>query len=110
MSGEELLACLGTAVFAPQPFAVDQARAGQFRADPGTAEPLDRLAVQAIGSLALAQQRPRARSGPERPVAAADTGGLREPPLTTAAALVWSGDLPRLLQQVLFDTADGVVF
>jgi hypothetical protein len=29
-------------------------------------------------------------------------------PLTAAAALVWSGDLPRLLQQVLFDTADSV--
>src|SRR5208282_2395057 len=25
------------------------------------------------------------------------------------AGLVWSGDLPRLLQQVLFDTADGIV-
>jgi hypothetical protein len=31
-------------------------------------------------------------------------------PLTAVAALVWSGDLPRLLQQVLFDTADTVVF
>jgi DNA-binding transcriptional LysR family regulator len=29
-------------------------------------------------------------------------------PLNAAAALVWSGDLPRLLQQVLFDTADSV--
>ena len=31
-------------------------------------------------------------------------------PLTAAAGLVWSGDLPRLLQQVLFDTADSIVF
>jgi len=31
-------------------------------------------------------------------------------PLTATAALVWSGDLPRLLQQVLFDAADSVVF
>jgi hypothetical protein len=31
-------------------------------------------------------------------------------PLTAAAALAWSGDLPRLLQQVLFDTADSIVF
>jgi DNA-binding transcriptional LysR family regulator len=30
--------------------------------------------------------------------------------LTAAAALVWSGELPRLLQQVLFDTADSVAF
>jgi len=29
-------------------------------------------------------------------------------PLTADAALVWNGDLPRPLQQILFDTADGV--
>jgi hypothetical protein len=29
-------------------------------------------------------------------------------PLTATAALVWSGDLPRPLQQILFETADGV--
>jgi hypothetical protein len=28
-------------------------------------------------------------------------------PLTAAAALVWNGDLPSPLQQILFDTADG---
>jgi DNA-binding transcriptional LysR family regulator len=28
-------------------------------------------------------------------------------PLTATAALVWNGDLPRPLQQILFDTADG---
>jgi len=28
-------------------------------------------------------------------------------PLTATAALVWHGGLPRLLQQILFDTADG---
>ena len=31
-------------------------------------------------------------------------------PLAATAGLVWSGDLPRLLQQVLFDTANGIVF
>jgi len=31
-------------------------------------------------------------------------------PLTARAGLVWSGDLPRELQQVLFDAADSVVF
>jgi DNA-binding transcriptional LysR family regulator len=31
-------------------------------------------------------------------------------PLTATAVLLWSGDLPRPLQQVLFDTADSVVF
>ena len=29
-------------------------------------------------------------------------------PLTATAVLVWNGDLPRPLQQILFDTADGV--
>jgi hypothetical protein len=29
-------------------------------------------------------------------------------PLTATAALVWNGDLPRPLQQILYDTADGV--
>jgi DNA-binding transcriptional LysR family regulator len=29
-------------------------------------------------------------------------------PLTATAALVWNGDLPRSLQQILFDTADGL--
>jgi len=33
---------------------------------------------------------------------------LEDHALTAAAALVWSGDLPRPLQQILFDTADGV--
>jgi hypothetical protein len=28
-------------------------------------------------------------------------------PLTATAALVWNGDLPRPLRQILFDTADG---
>ena len=31
-------------------------------------------------------------------------------PLAATASLVWSGDLPRPLQQVLFDTADGITF
>jgi DNA-binding transcriptional LysR family regulator len=33
---------------------------------------------------------------------------LQHHPLTASAALVWSGDLPRPLQQMLFDTADGL--
>ena len=33
---------------------------------------------------------------------------LQHHPLTAAAALVWSGDLPRPLQQMLFQTADNL--
>ena len=34
---------------------------------------------------------------------------LEHRPLTAAAALVWSGDLPRILQQILFDTAASII-
>ncbi len=52
----------------------------------------------------------RAGYGVRQP--AADGGdmvrvGLREHPLTATAVVAWSGDLPRHLQQVLFDTADA---
>ena len=33
---------------------------------------------------------------------------LEHRPLAATAALVWSGDLPRTLQQILFDTADQI--
>jgi DNA-binding transcriptional LysR family regulator len=34
--------------------------------------------------------------------------GLDDHPLTATAALVWNGDLPRPLQQILFDAADRI--
>ena len=34
--------------------------------------------------------------------------GLQDHPLTATAALIWNGDLPRPLQQILFDAADGI--
>jgi hypothetical protein len=34
--------------------------------------------------------------------------GLKDHPLTATAALVWNSDLPRPLQQILFDAADGI--
>ena len=33
---------------------------------------------------------------------------LEHHPLTATAAIVWNGDLPRPLQQVLFDAADSI--
>jgi len=53
--------------------------------------------------------------GPAEPDPAADPADLVRAridgsPLTAAAGLVWSSDLPRLLQQVLFDTADRIIF
>jgi len=34
--------------------------------------------------------------------------GLEHRPLAATAALVWSGDLPRTLQQIFFDTAESI--
>ena len=50
-------------------------------------------------------------AGPVRRSGPADARGmirvsLQHHPLTASAALVWNGDLPRPLQQMLFDTAD----
>jgi DNA-binding transcriptional LysR family regulator len=45
-----------------------------------------------------------------RPAGAGDMVrvSIADHPLTATAALVWNGDLPRPLQQILFDTADGL--
>ena len=59
---------------------------------------------------------PIRRSRPATPIRRsrpADTSGmvpvsLRHHPLTASAALVWSADLPRPLQQMLFQTADNL--
>jgi len=61
VGGPQLLACIGTSVLKAQPLAVEQVRAGQFGPQRRTSEPVDRLAVEALGGLALAQQRARAR-------------------------------------------------
>lgn len=51
--------------------------------------------------------------GPTQTLLAADTYDmvsvrLEQSPLVATAGLVWSGDLPRQLQQILFDAADGI--
>ena len=56
MGGPELFPGVGAAVFPAQPFAVQQVSAGEFRAEPGPAEPVDRLAVQAVGGQELTAQ------------------------------------------------------
>ena len=76
VGGPELIARVHAAALAPQPLAVEQMRAGQFHADTGPAEPLDRLAVQPLGGLVIAQQRPRAGLDAERPVGAGGRGHL----------------------------------
>ncbi len=78
------------------------------------------LAFAATGSRPAAvltgpRHRIGAGSGPAQPDPATGTDThdmvpvrVQQHPLAATAGLVWSGDLPRQLQQVLFDTADGI--
>ena len=52
----KLLARVDAASLATEPFTIKQVRAGELHADAGTAEALDRLAVEALGGIALAEQ------------------------------------------------------
>ncbi len=78
--GAQLLAGVQAPLLAAQPFAVEEMGASELGADPRAGEPLDRLAVEALGGLAVAEQRPRAGLDPQRPVGAAGARRLREPP------------------------------
>jgi DNA-binding transcriptional LysR family regulator len=78
------------------------------------------LAFAASGSRPAAvltgpRQRIRAETGPTRPSFATGTDAPGMAPvrvdqcqLTATAGLVWNGDLPEPLQQLLFDAADGI--
>jgi hypothetical protein len=88
------------------------------------ADPPFRHSLAMTLALAAAGDRPAAvltgpaiaahtQAWPTRRSRLADTCGmvrviLQHQPLTAAAALVWSSELPRPLQQMLFDTADSL--
>ncbi len=72
-------------------------------------------ASRATAVLTFPQRRVGDWPGPSQPDPAAESTGMvrariEGSALTAVAGLVWSGDLPRPLQQVLFDTADSIVF
>ena len=85
MRGAQLLACVDAPVLTTQPLAVEQTGAGELAAEARAAEPLDRLAVEPLRGIALAQQRPRARLDAERPVGAARRVLLESRPSASAA-------------------------
>src|SRR5580692_877094 len=69
----------------------------------------DRPTAVLTGPSVIAASRPGLIRLP-RPMVTQDMVrvGLEEHRLTATAALVWSVDLPRALQQILFDAADGI--
>jgi len=74
----QLRAGVHPAVLPAQPFPVEQVGAGQFRAYPRPAQPVDRLAVAGLGRCSLAQQRAAARLDAGRDIVAAGLRGLRQ--------------------------------
>ena len=78
MGGAELLAGVEPAALAAQPFAVEEVGAGKRDADAGAAKAFDRLSIEGLRGLILAEQRPRAGLDAEPPVGATGTGRLRE--------------------------------
>src|SRR5215472_5295083 len=77
--GAQLLACVRAAVVPAQPLAVEQLPAGQFGTDAGAAEAVDRLTVEPLGGLALAEQGGQAGLDPQRPVGGGHPGALGQP-------------------------------
>ena len=64
MSGAQLLARVQPAALTPEPFPVQEVGARQRQAQARAGESLDRLAVQALGGLALVQERAAAGLDP----------------------------------------------
>src|SRR5580704_13221548 len=75
----QLLAGVSAAALAAQPLAVEQVSAGELRADAGTAQPFDRLPVQSVGGLALAEQGTDEGFDPQRPLGRYHAGALGQP-------------------------------
>src|SRR5215210_9225028 len=59
------------AVLAAQPLPVEQMSPGELRTQPGSAQPLDRLAMQALGTLAVTHECSAARLDSQAPVGVA---------------------------------------
>src|SRR4051794_37664963 len=79
VSVAQLLARVDPAVLAAQPLAIEQMSAGELGTKPGPCQSLDRLAVQALGTLTLGQKRPAARLDSQAPVGVAGRGGRYHP-------------------------------
>jgi DNA-binding transcriptional LysR family regulator len=121
------LACLKV-VHGPRevsPRSYDSWRAVLRSADPRfefTDPPFQRSLAMTLAFAAAARWPTAVLTGPQRPAGAPDATAEDQPatahgmvsvrvaqsPLTACAALVWHSDLPRPLQQVLFDAADGL--
>ena len=79
MGSTQLLAGIQPPALAAQPFATEEMGASELHANTGATETTDRLEIEALGGIAVAQARPRARLDPQRPVGPAGVCHRREP-------------------------------
>jgi hypothetical protein len=77
--GAQLLSGVEAAPLAAQPLPVQKLRPGELESYPGAGEVHDRLAVETVGDIALAQQRAYTGFDCARPTGADHAGSLREP-------------------------------
>jgi hypothetical protein len=94
--GAQLFAGIDAPVLASQPFSVEQVGAAERPADAGAAKPVDRLAIEALGCIAVAQHRARARLDSQRPIGATCACRLRESLEGVGSALGFSAGRGRL--------------
>src|SRR5205814_1180132 len=83
----KLLARVDAPTRTTQPLAEEQPAARELGTEPGAPQAIDRLAVQALGRLTLAQQRARPRVEAQRPVGVARTRVLAQSLQTTRREL-----------------------
>ena len=76
----QLLARVDAAALAAQPFAVEQMAAGELDAQAGPAEPRDRLTVEIVGDIAVAEQGADPGVDPQHPVGRRHTRAFGQPP------------------------------
>src|SRR3954452_7917734 len=87
VGGTELDTRVDTAILAAQPLPVEQMSPGELRTQPGAAQPLDRLAMQAIGTVAVAHECSAARLDSQAPVGVAGRCGRHHALERTGRAL-----------------------
>jgi hypothetical protein len=89
--GAQVLPSLDTAALAAQPLAIHQLRSRQVDAPARATEAVDRIAVEALGVLALAREGERARFDAQRPVGPARPRRLGESAVGVGCPLSGTG-------------------
>src|SRR5205085_9682625 len=73
-----VIAAIDATALTPQPLAVEEMRPGEVDGHAGSAESVDRLQMEALGTRAVHAQRRRARPDPEGPVGPGHPGHFIE--------------------------------